>query len=111
MAHPQNSFRGLFQKKNLIVGGDGAIFTDYSSSSALLDANSTGLVVAGKVQLNSQKTLGANSTGFILETRTTLPNTRVVGGLVFVSNSTGKMLAYHSTGTTWKYANKTSVLA
>ena len=54
MAHPQGSFRGLFQKKGLIVGGDGVIFTDYSSSTALLDANSTALLVAGGVRVSGQ---------------------------------------------------------
>lgn len=111
MAHPQSSIRGLFQKSGFIVGADGMIFSDYSASSALLDANSTGLVVAGKVRLNNAKYMGANSTGFVLETASALPSTRVVGGMVFIDNSTSKVLAYHSTGTTWLYVSGTSVQA
>jgi hypothetical protein len=33
------------------------------------------------------------------------------GSLVFVTNSTGSMVAINTTGTTWTYLNVTSVLA
>lgn len=156
-----NSSRGSYQKSIIQVpaaSGNGIYFDGYSTSSALVYANSTGLTIAGAVKLAAQanatltgdsagisiagnlrvsgksitltanstalissgkvalsgqsgKTLGANSTCFLLATASAIPTTRQVGGLVFVSNSTGKMLAYHSTGTTWKYVDKTSVLA
>jgi hypothetical protein len=100
--HPQNSPRGLFVKASLITVG-----------AQTITASSTGVQITGGLALSGKSTyITANSTcAFIIPTRSTLPNTRHVGGLCFVSNSTGKMLAYHSTGTTWKYLNKTSVLA
>ena len=67
----------------------------------------TGLSLSGKSPVFT-----ANSTStLVFPTVTAIPTTRSVGGMVFVSNSTGKMLAYHSTGTTWKYLAMTSVLA
>jgi hypothetical protein len=54
----------------------------------------------------------ANSTAnIIFPVLAAIPETRVVGGIAFVSNSTGQSLVFHSTGTTWVYASKTSVLA
>ena len=101
MAHPQNSPRGLFAKKQVDIG------------SQSLTGNNTGLKVEGGLAVsNGSKYLTGNSTAtMIIPTVTALPTARQVGGLAFVSNSTGKMLAYHSTGTTWLYLNKTSVLA
>jgi hypothetical protein len=41
-----------------------------------------------------------------------VPSTRYgPGSLVYVTNSTGTMVALNTTGTTWKYLNVTSVLA
>lgn len=94
--HPQTTPRGLW-------AGDMQIGT------FTLDSNSSGVTVGGKIKLNSQKHISANSTAFVLETIAALPTTRVVGGLAIVSNSTGKALAFHQTGTTWQYADVTSV--
>ena len=76
MAHPQNSPRGLFAKKQINLGA---------------------------------QTLSGNSTCFLLSTISALPATRQPGGIVFVSNSTGKRPAFWNTGTTWKYMSGTSV--
>jgi hypothetical protein len=111
MARPQNSAKGRFAKSVVeIAAGGGLPFATYGSSN-LLSANSTGLVLAGGVKISNAFQLRANSTCALLPTVTAKPATRQVGGLVFVSNSTGKMLSYHSTGTTWAYLAKTSVLA
>lgn len=110
--HPQSSPRGLWAKLNLdIPTGGGIKLHAYSDSSNLLSGNSTGLVVAGKVKLNNSLYIGANSTAYIIGKRTAVPTTRNLGGIVFVSNSTGSMLAINTTGTTWKYLNVTSELA
>jgi hypothetical protein len=54
----------------------------------------------------------ANSTcPMIWPVVTAIPTTRTVGGVCFVSNSTGKRLAFHSTGTTWKYLGGVGTLA
>jgi hypothetical protein len=100
--HPQNSPRGLFIKATSLQVG-----------TQVISGNTTGLTLAGGLALSGKsKFMTANSTAtVIIPTVTTKPAARVVGGLCFVSNSTGKMLAYHSTGTTWKYASATSVLA
>lgn len=141
MARPQNSPRGNFAKNKITVGSQeltnnstalilaggltvSALRTMTGNSTALvldggltvsslrtITGNSTALVLDKGVKISNSQTITANSTAILLPTRSTLPTTRQVGGLVFVSNSTGKMLAYHSTGTTWVYASKTSVLA
>ena len=47
-----------------------------------------------------------------LRVMSTVPTVRYgPGSVVMVANSTGKMLAVNTTGTTWKYCNVTSVLA
>lgn len=47
-----------------------------------------------------------------LKVVTTVPTIRYgPGAVVMVANSTGKMLAVNTTGTTWKYCNVTAVLA
>lgn len=57
MARPQNSPRGNFGKHRIEVGAaDGLYFNDYSSSSALIDANSTGLKLAGALYLSGETT-------------------------------------------------------
>jgi len=100
--HPQNSPRGLFAKA-------GGIDIDDQS----VTANSTGITLEAGLALSGKaKYFTANSTAtLIVPTVTAKPAARVVGGLCFVRNSTGKMFAYHSTGTTWAYLSKTSVLA
>lgn len=122
--HPQNSPRGLFQKKNVTIGT-----VTLEESSSLLAINK-GLTVTGDVGATTVTASGAisgstltataasvtigslaitaNSTCFKLTTRTALPNTRQLGGVCFVSNSTIKALAFHSTGTTWVYVDGTT---
>ena len=101
MTHPQNSPRGLFSKQSLVIGG-----------ATIANPSSTNLQFPGGIALSGQTNyLSANSTAFILPTVSALPATRVVGGFAFISNSTGKALVFHSTGTTWLYASGTSVLA
>lgn len=101
MARPINSARGLFGKLAIQLG------------SFLLDTDSTGVVFSGGVKISDAAggQLKASATALLLPTFSTLPSTRQLGGIAFISNSTGKALAYHSTGTTWVYATKTSVLA
>ena len=123
MAHPQNSPRGLFAKNRIDLGSNqitnassGLKFNlglALSGGTDYITANSTATVLPTGLALSAQSDyFTANSTApLIFPSTAVLPSTRVVGGLVFVSNSTGKMLAYHSTGTTWKYASATSVLA
>ena len=49
---------------------------------------------------------------FQVKVMTAVPTIRYApGALVVVANSTGVMLALNTTGTTWKYCTKTSVLA
>jgi hypothetical protein len=102
MTHPQNSPRGLFSKQTVYIGGV-----------KLANPASTNLQLGGGLALSGQSTyLTANSTAnIIFPVLAAIPATRVVGGIAFVSNSTGKSLVFHSTGTTWVYASKTSVLA
>ena len=108
MARPQNSPRGLFAKEKIYI-------TSAGNTSAQLTADTSGNLKLNVGLLLSGQTSGAltaNSTAsLIFPVESSIPTSRVVGGVCFVSNSTGKMLAYHSTGTTWLYANSTSILA
>jgi hypothetical protein len=99
MAHPQNSPRGLFAKNRIDVGTQN--ITD----------DGTNLVLSGSIKIDNAAggVINANSSGIILPTVSALPATRVVGGVAFFSNSTGRSLVFHSTGTTWLYASGTSV--
>lgn len=112
MAHPQSSPRGLWAKTIIVPKSGFLRFEDYSASTNLLTANSTGLVVLGKVKVSNAQYLGGNSTGFLLSKNTSvLPTTRVQGGLALIRTGATTMLAYHSTATTWLYVAGTSVLA
>jgi virulence-associated protein VagC len=84
-----------------------------SAKTSYMTQNSTAVVLPTGLALSGKSVyFTANSTAtVIVPTVSSLPAARVVGGLVFVSNSTGKSLAFHSTGTTWVYTSKTSVLA
>lgn len=112
MAHPQNSFRGLHAKTQYRVGASGVIFEDYSATTALLDANSTALLVAGQVRVSGAGYIGANSTGYLFTAETAKPSTRSAGyNWAFLTNTTGvSAVMLRTTGTTWKYLNVTSVL-
>ena len=100
--HPQNSPRGLFVKASVVTIGANT-----------LTSAATGLGLSGGIALSGQSTYltASAASPLILPTVAALPSARVVGGLAFVSNSTGKRIAFHSTGTTWKYIAGTSVLA
>lgn len=101
MSHPQNSPRGVLSKQRIETG------------SMALTTNSSGVVFSSGVKISNAAggQLRASATALLLPTRTALPTTREIGGVCFVSSAGKSMLAYHSTGTTWVYANKTSVLA
>ena len=69
MARPQNSPRGHFGKKQIQVGKtNGVLFDNYSTSNALLTANSTGLKVRGALYLSNEGTdaITQNSTAVFL---------------------------------------------
>jgi hypothetical protein len=91
MSHPQNSPRGLFAKGRVHVGSAGVFFTGYSTTSALLDANSTSLKVTGGIQVSGKSTskITGNTTGIVLAggVRFSNKSTAVVTG-----NSTGIVL-------------------
>lgn len=53
MGHPQNSPRGLFAKMGVRIGTAGKVYFDSYASTALLTANSSGLLVAGTVKVGS----------------------------------------------------------
>jgi hypothetical protein len=89
MARPQNSPRGNFGKHRVEIGAaDGLYFNDYSSSTALIDANSTGLKLAGALYLSGKSTsmLSQNTTGL-----------KVAGGL-YISGQTAEPATQNSTG-------------
>lgn len=137
MARPQNSPRGNFGKHRVEIGAaDGLYFNDYSSSTALIDANSTGLKLAGALYLSAKTTepitqnttgivfpdsvvigsgsrvISGNTTGYLFTTEAGLPASD--GGnykWTFVVNSTGIAgIAVNTTGTTWKYCRVTSLI-
>ena len=85
-----------------------------SDQTEYISQDSTGdIKLPAGLGLSSQAAyLTANSTATLIMPRVaTLPTTRVPGGIVFVYNSTAAAVAFHSTGTTWLYANITSILA
>jgi hypothetical protein len=120
-----NSPRGLISKKKFksqdqtMTGNTtGMVFSGQklalAASTNYITENTTGQITLPSGLALSGKTnmLTANSTcPVILPTRTAIPTTRTVGGVCFVSNSTGKRLAFHSTGTTWKYLGGVGTLA
>lgn len=85
-----------------------------SGKSTYITQNSTAVILPAGLRLSGKTpAFTANSTAtLIIPTVSALPSARIAGGLVFVRNSTGVgRLAFHNTGTTWKYADTTSVLA
>ena len=136
MARPQNSPRGNFGKWRAEIGAaDGLYFNDYSSSNALIDANSTGLKVYGSIYLSAKTTnpMTQNSTGFVFPAQIQVGGSKYIsanstgylftsaagapsadGGnykWTFVVNSTGiGSIAINTTGTTWKYVRVTGVI-
>lgn len=89
MPHPQNSPRGLWAKDRIAIKASGGLYlNDYSATSLLLSANSTGLVLAGAVKVSNKTAavLSGNSTGVIHS-----------GGASF-SGKTGAYITQNSTG-------------
>ena len=113
MAHPQNSPRGLFAKGRVHVGSSGVFFTGYSTTTALLDANSTSLKVTGGIQVSGKTTskITGNSTGIVLAGGIKLSNKSTA---VLTGNSTGVKLTgalYLSNKTTAKITgNSTGII-
>lgn len=109
---PTNSPRGLWAASKLRIGSGGVIHTAYANTTALMTANSTGLLVAGQVRVSGQKYIGANTTGFIFTAAAAKPSTRTAGfNWTFITNSTGVSgICVRTTGTTWKFLNVTSVI-
>jgi len=120
MAHPQNSFRGLFAKTRIDMGSNQITHNSTGlllnagvrlsgQANAFLTGDSTGLVVAGGVKVSNKRAVTANSTGFALTAESTIPTTNEAGAMFsIVSNSTGQALVVNSTAATWKYLNVTS---
>lgn len=107
---PTNSPRGLWAASKLRIGSGGVIHTAYANTTALMTANSTGLLVAGQVRVNGQKYIGANTTGFIFTAAAAKPTTRSSAKWAFYTNSTGvNGILVNTTGTTWKWLNVTTV--
>lgn len=98
--HPQGTIRGLIVKGSIQVGAQA------------LTANSTAVITSGALQIAGKKYVNANSTGFLFSAVAAKPTTRSAGyNWTFVTNSTGVSgIGIRTTGTTWKYANVTSVL-
>jgi len=84
-----------------------------SGKTSYITQNSTGVKLPTGLALSAQTTyFTANATcPLISPVLTAIPTKRAVGGVCFVSNSTGKRLAFHSTGTTWQYLAGVSTLA
>lgn len=97
MGHPQNSPRGLFSKKQVDLATSGGLYHhDYSTNTAVLDGNSSGVILAGGIAF--------------VDTASGLPGNVQYDGLKFVKDSTGNVgLAINTTGTTWRYIQVTSV--
>ena len=94
--HPQNSPRGLLTKKRVDLGSDGAFHLDYSANTAVLDANSSGPILAGQLTF--------------VDAASSLPGDLDAGiAARVISNNTGVAIALNTTGTDWKYLNVTSV--
>jgi hypothetical protein len=73
---PQTYIRGLHRAGSYSVGGTGIYFRPYSTSAALLDANSSGLIVVGALFINGSTVgLTKNSTGIKLGARYLSTNT------------------------------------
>ena len=78
MAHPQSTPRGLFAKKSIRVPAGGSLrFDNYSESTGLLAADSTGLkVLAANFKMSgTSRLISANSTGYKINGRYISTNT------------------------------------
>ena len=84
-----------------------------SAQTGFLTQTATYTKLPTGLALSAQTTFfTANATcPLIFPVLTAIPTKRAVGGICFVSNSTGRRLAFHSTGTTWKYLAGVGTLA
>ena len=101
MAHPQNSPRGLFTKQAIALPvGKGIYYEDYSSSTALINADARGLSLVGSgVKFSSPRVSSS------------LPSTDLGASLRMVVNTTGETaLAINTSAGRWKYFAVTGVL-
>lgn len=99
MAHPQNSPRGLFQKKNIGISDGGAFYMDgFAKSTGILYGTEVGLVTRGSgVKFKSPSSA--------------IPSTDRGASIHMVSNSTGeRALAINTSAGRWKYFEVTSLL-
>lgn len=68
MARPQTYIRGLHRAGSYMATGDGIFLTPYSTTVAAIDSDSTGIVLAGGIQVSGATNARAsgNSTGVLL---------------------------------------------
>jgi hypothetical protein len=108
----QNAAKGGFQKQKITLVDSGQIyFTDYSNTTAVMTADSTGAVFEAGIKISDKQGLTANSTGLVFGNPDgSLPG-NVDNGVLFglISNSTGVAAFINSTGTTHKYLNVTTL--
>ena len=101
MAHPQNSPRGLFRKKNIgVVDGGNLYLEGFAKTTGILYGTEVGLVTAGSgIKFSSPRS------------SSTLPSANRGASLCMIVNTTGETaLAINTTGATWKYFAVTGVL-
>lgn len=99
MSHPQNSPRGLFQKKNIGISDGGAFYMDgFAVTTGILYGTEVGLVTRGSgVKFSSPSSA--------------IPSTDRGASIHMVSNSTGEVaLAINTSAARWKYLQVTGVL-
>jgi len=117
MPQPQNSPRGSFGKKKIVIGSQSITYDSTGivleagvkiSDTLYLTSDSTAIVSSGGFKVSDARYLTANSTAFIGTAEAAIPTTDNGAAFTLVSNSTGVALAVNTTGTTWKYLNVTS---
>lgn len=88
MAHSQNSPRGLWAKNLRVPASGGLYLADYSTSTALLSGNSTGVVVAGGIKVSNKANgyITGDTTGVVLNAGLKVSNK---ANAVLTGNSTG----------------------
>ena len=86
--HPQNSVRGLFYKGAIGFGSTGIFALNYSTGTAVMTSDSTGIVstVAGIKPSGQAIALTANSTAIVVPVL-------YVGAMALAANSTGLTIA------------------
>lgn len=93
-----------------LILDDGIRLSD-GTNTLYLSVDASGLIIPGRVTVNSVRNISANSTGFIFGAQAAKPSARSASKVTFLTNSTGNnAIVINTTGTTWKYCNVTSVL-